>query len=186
MALRIISGELRGKKLSSVPGLMTRPTADRVREAVFNIIGGRIPHTRVLDLFAGSGLLGIEALSRGAEFAMFIDYHPKPISVIKKNLAACRYLSCSNVRQMDLCGEKNHLRGYQPKFQVVFMDPPYDRRIIGSVLSRLHVSGVLDSGALVVAEHGAPEPSIDSDLPFLLTDQRKYGKTLVSFFDYTL
>ena len=103
MMLRIISGDLRGKKLFTVPGMTTRPTADRVREAIFNIIGSRVRQTRVLDLFAGSGLLGIEALSRGADFALFIDHHPKPISIIKKNLAACRYEPQSKVIQMDLC-----------------------------------------------------------------------------------
>ena len=186
MKLRIISGELRGKKLVSVPGLMTRPTADRVREAIFNIIGGRVRQSRILDLFAGSGLLGIEALSRGADFALFIDHHPQPISVIKKNLSACRYESQSRVIQMDLCKKKVNWKGWGPKFDLVFMDPPYDRHLIAPMLSRLHDSEVLAAGALVVAEHGGAEPPIESNAPFLLDDQRKYGKTLVSFFNYAL
>jgi 16S rRNA (guanine966-N2)-methyltransferase len=186
MHIRIISGELRGKKLFSVPGMMTRPTADRVRESIFNILGSRVRHARVLDLFAGTGVLGIEALSRGAECALFIDHHPKPISVIKKNLASCRYESHSKVLQMDLCKKGAGLNAFQPKFQLAFMDPPYDRHLIGPVLSRLHEGAVLEAGALVVAEHGAAAPSFESVTPFFLKDQRKYGKTLVSFFDYVL
>jgi 16S rRNA (guanine966-N2)-methyltransferase len=186
MNIRIISGELRGKKLFSVPGLMTRPTADRVRESIFNILGSRVRHARVLDLFAGTGILGIEALSRGAEFALFIDHHPKPISVIKKNLMACHYESQSKVLQMDLCKIGGRLNAYPPKFKLVFMDPPYKRHLIGSALSSLHENAVLEAGALVVAEHGAATPTFESVTPFVLKDQRKYGKTLVSFFDYTL
>lgn len=186
MTLRIISGELRGKKLSSVPGRMTRPTSDRVREAIFSIIGHQVIGAQVLDLFAGSGLMGIEALSRGAAFALFIDHHPKPISVIKKNLTACRFESVSSVRQIDLGGPRNTLTTCQNKFQLAFMDPPYDRQIIVPTLLRLHEGGVLDTGALIVVEHGSSLPPMDRDMPFLLSDQRKYGKTLVSFFNYTL
>ena len=186
MQIRIISGERRGKKLHSVPGLLTRPTADRVRESIFNIIGDRVRDTRVLDLFAGTGILGIEALSRGAEFALFVDDHSKPITVIKKNLAACHYESRSRVLQLDLSRAEKRMSVFEGKFQLAFMDPPYDQHLIAPMLSWLHQEAVLASGALVVAEHGVASPSFEPLAPFILADQRKYGKTLVSFLDYTL
>ncbi len=186
MHIRIISGERKGKNLFTVPGIATRPTSNRVRESVFQILGSRVLNARVLDLFAGTGALGIEALSRGAEFVLFVDYDRKPVSVIRKNLKICRYESHAKVLQLDLLKGSKWLTALGTQFGLAFMDPPYRQQAIPSMLDCLHENKTLSPDALVVAEHGTAEPPLEIKAPFCLKDQRKYGKTLVSFIDYIL
>jgi len=182
--LRVIGGRLRGKKLLSVPGVLTRPTANRVREAVFNILAAEVTGARVLDLFAGTGILGIEALSRGAQSVVFVDHHRQPLSVIRKNIAACRLDAAARVIGCDLEGDFS----WQPAdlFQLVFMDPPYNRGFVCKTLKRLHSGGLLEIEAIVVVEHSPGEPIGEEVAPFEVRDQRKYGKTLVSFLLYAI
>jgi 16S rRNA (guanine966-N2)-methyltransferase len=184
MHLRITGGRLRGKKLHSVPGLLTRPTASRVRESVFNILSFDVEETRVLDLFAGSGVLGLEALSRGARFALFIDHHRQPVSVIQKNISSCGLDADTRVIRYNLQHEFSWAPAHGSGFQLVFMDPPYNRGFINSTLARLHAAGLLEHDAIVVVEHSAMEPIVEEEMPFALRDQRSYGKTLVSFLLY--
>lgn len=184
--LRIIGGRLRGKKLHSLSGTHTRPTADRVREAVFNILSSAVTDACVLDLFAGTGLLGLEALSRGAMHAVFVDNHRQPISVIRKNIHACRYEAVTRVLNRTLPQEFNRLPDDLKRFHLVFMDPPYNKGHIEPTLGQLHTSGMLETGAIVVVEHSAKEPMGEDLEPFVLEDQRKYGKTLVSFLRYAI
>ena len=186
MNLRIIGGRLRGKKLYSVPGTLTRPTADRVREAVFNILATEIIGTRVLDLFAGTGCLGLEALSRGAKLAVFIDNHQLPVSVIKKNIVACRFETVSRTFQLDLCNDANRLSVAGKDFDLVFMDPPYNRGLVEPTLAKLSFYGLLAKEAIIVVEHTPLEPIGETIMPFVVKDQRKYGKTLVSFLLYAI
>lgn len=188
MNLRVIGGGLRGKKLHSVPGEgLTRPTANRVREAVFNILGQEVNETRVLELFAGTGILGLEALSRGAQSVVFVDNHPLPLSVIRKNIAACGYAAAAQVFRVDLAGAFHWPVSAGGEFQLVFMDPPYDKGLVTPTLLRLHTVRVLSEDALITVEHSPREPiGEEAILPFRLKDQRKYGKTLVSFLRYVL
>lgn len=179
--MRIISGAFKGRKLSSFPGIATRPTTDRVRESIFNILADIPASAAVLDLFAGTGALGLEALSRGAETAVFIDHSPAAIKVIQKNISACRVLSKTRVIQWDLRRHLNCFSLDTPLFDLVFMDPPYGKNLILPVLDNLIQKKLLAAGATIVVEHTGPE-SLSRDLPGLvLTDQRTYGKTLVSF-----
>lgn len=184
--LRIIGGSLRGKKLYSVPGILTRPTADRVREAVFNILASRVAGARVLDLFAGTGCLGLEALSRGAQAAVFVDHHPLPVSVIKKNIAACRLDSVCRVLKSDLLHDAKRIAAAGDDFDLVFMDPPYNQGLIEPTLALLHAAGVLNKNAVVMVEHTPLEPIGEKITPLVVEDQRKYGKTLVSFLVYAI
>ena len=186
MPLRIIGGRLRGKKLHSVPGVLTRPTASRVRESVFNILAFDVKELRVLDLFAGTGVLGLEALSRGAASAVFVDYHRLPLSVIKKNISSCGLDNVSRAVRFDLRRKIHWASIRENDFQLVFMDPPYNRGFVNSTLSRLHAGNLLENGAIVMAEHSPLEAIMEGDAPFVLKDQRKYGKTLVSFLRYTV
>ena len=187
MKLRIIGGRLRGKKLYSVPGTLTRPTADRVREAIFNILTSEIiGGARVLDLFAGTGCLGLEALSRGAEYTVLIDNHPLPISVIKKNILACRFEAVARTIQFDLCGDANRLAVAGKGFNLVFMDPPYNRGLVDQTLIKLNACGLLAQDAIIVVEHTPLEPIGEKMSPFVVKDERKYGKTLVSFLIYAI
>ena len=184
--LRIIAGKLRGKKIHSVPGLLTRPTSDRVREAIFNILGGSVVAARVLDLFSGTGALGIEAFSRGAQAVVFVDHHPDPLAVLRKNIEACRLGDQALILRQDLQKPFGWPQLTGKTFDLVLMDPPYDQGFIKPTLERLHHSGLLEKGAVIVAEHSSLEPVSESIFPFELRDQRRYGKPLVSFFVYAV
>lgn len=184
--MRIIGGELRGRKLISARGSHTRPTADRTREAIFNILGSRVCGAMVLDLFAGTGALGIEAISRGAERVLFIDTHKRSISVLLRNIKALSLEEKTTVIQWNILKNLNCLQSLDHAVDLTFMDPPYNKHLIEPSLTNLLHSGCLASGACLIVEHSQFETIPQSDLPFELMDQRQYGKTLVSFFDYML
>jgi len=130
MGLRIIAGEFKGKKLTSVRGKTIRPTADRTRESMFNILSHRIPGTIVLDLFAGTGALGIEALSRGAESAVFVDNSRGSLSVIRRNVESCALDDRVNIIKWNIEKNLNCLKAVKPGFDLVFIDPPYHRNLL--------------------------------------------------------
>jgi 16S rRNA (guanine966-N2)-methyltransferase len=180
MPLRVIAGQLRGKLLATVPGRETRPTADRIRESIFNILGIAVRHAHVLDLFAGTGALGIEALSRGADFALFIENGREALGVLNRNIQACRLADRARVLKWDAAGNLNSLADGDRKFHLVFMDPPYCAGMIAPALRRLADSRCLADQARIVVEHAAGE-AVGEDPPFHLQDERRYGKTLVSF-----
>jgi len=186
MTLRIIGGELRGRKLATVPGMQTRPTADRVRESIFNIIGASVQGTLVLDLFAGTGAMGIEALSRGAESAVFADNDKTAIRALAKNIRICSLEGRANIIQWDVLKNLNIVRSFPAGFNLVFIDPPYDKNMIRQTLSNLVKSRCLATGARVAIEHSPREPITAEDQNFKIFDQRRYGKTLVSFLNYML
>jgi 16S rRNA (guanine966-N2)-methyltransferase len=181
--MRIIGGELRGKKLAPLRGMAIRPTADRIREAVFNIIAAKIYGANVLDLFAGTGAFGLEALSRGADSAVFIDDAAGALSTIEKNITACRMQDRAQVIRWDIIRNLNCLGSISPAFDIVFLDPPYSSNAVAPALRNLVQSDALSPGAIVIVEHAPSE--IIADLPdgLSLIDQRKYGKTLVAFID---
>ena len=179
--MRIIGGQLRGKKLGPVRSAAIRPTSDRLREAVFNILAGNIQETLVLDLFAGTGALGIEALSRGARQAVFIDNNRDAIALITRNIRQCGLENRSTVIQWDIARSLDCLYRTDQPYDLVFLDPPYGRGLLLSTLQLLHRHHFLAAAAQVVVEHAASEAL--SPLPDGLTvsDTRKYGKSLVSF-----
>lgn len=184
--MRIIGGSLRGKKLQSVRGAAVRPTADRLRESIFSILFSRVRDAVVLDLFAGTGALGLESISRGAEFAVFIDHSRDAVSAIARNTKSCNLELQTKIIRWNIAANLNCIRSHRPAFDLVFMDPPYNRNLVRPALFNLQRSDCLEKGAVVVVEHAAAEP-IPEDLPALkIDDQRKYGKTLVSFLGYVL
>lgn len=184
MGLRIIGGDLKGKKLHSVADTKIRPTADRLREAIFNIISFRVRGAIVLDLFAGTGALGIEALSRGAESAVFIDTSRKVLSLIQRNIKSCALGSRAKIVKWDIINNLNCLSPTDRAFDLVFMDPPYNKSLIKASLFNLHRSNSLVKDAHIIVEHSPSEPIPENNPAFKFTDQRKYGKTLVSFLNY--
>ena len=186
MGLRIISGNLRGKKLQAVRGRQVRPTADRLRESIFNILSSRVHEAIVLDLFAGTGALGIEAISRGAECAVFIDSSPGALAVIARNIEACAYSRLTKVIKWDISKNLNCIKSSSPPFNLIFIDPPYNRNIIKAALRNLYRSNSVAKGAYVVIEHAAAEPIPANLEAFEIDHQRKYGKTLVSFLNYVV
>jgi 16S rRNA (guanine966-N2)-methyltransferase len=180
--VRIVGGRLRGRKLQTFKGSGVRPTADRVREALFNILGRKFVHATVLDLFAGTGALGIEALSRGAQSAVFVDNSAYSLAVLRKNLDHCALQHCATTIQWDIARNLACLKGYPETFELVFMDPPYHLGLVPRALQHLLESGCLSSGALLAAEHEVGTQLEIQSSRFTCTDMRRYGRTALSFF----
>ena len=176
--MRVISGSRKGRKLVRIEGNRVRPTSDRTKEAIFNIIGPTIREARVLDLFAGTGALGIEALSRGAAHAVFIDLN---CDIIRQNLLLCRFETAGTV----ICHDIIHhplpktLRGRQ--FDFVFIDPPYKTGYVEKMLEKEGFIDLLAPGGIVIAEQSCKE-SLQISLSGLdIFRQKKYSKTIISF-----
>ena len=186
MGLRIIGGALKGKKLYSVRNMSIRPTADRLRESIFNILSQRVLGAVVIDLFAGTGALGIEALSRGAESVVFVDNGKGALSVLRRNIDSCILDQKAYIIKWNISQNLNCIKSRKQHFNLIFIDPPYDKNLIKPTLFNLDDSHSLKKGACIVVEHSLFEP-IPTDLfAFDLLDQRKYGKTLVSFLNYVI
>jgi 16S rRNA (guanine966-N2)-methyltransferase len=172
--MRVIAGNWGGRRLQAPRGDATRPTSDRVREALFSVLGARVEGARVLDLFAGSGALGLEALSRGAAEATFVDSAPAAIRAVRANLEALG--GVAEVRRADARRYLGSASAAARQYDLVFLDPPY--RLAGRLGSELTAAlpAVLAPGAAVVAESDRRAP-LDLGLP--LEDERRYGDTLI-------
>jgi 16S rRNA (guanine966-N2)-methyltransferase len=175
--MRVIAGMYGGRTLKAPPGSATRPTSDRVREALFSILGERVEGARVLDLFAGSGALGIEALSRGAESAVFVDDAPAAVRAIKGNLEALG--AGAQVRRTDALRFLGGASADAAQYDLLFLDPPY--RLADRLASRLSeaIPAVLAPGAVAVAESDRRAPLA---LALPLHDERRYGDTLIRIY----
>jgi 16S rRNA (guanine(966)-N(2))-methyltransferase RsmD len=175
--MRVIAGMHGGRTLKAPPGAATRPTSDRVREALFSILGTRVQGARVLDLFAGSGALGIEALSRGAGSAVFVDDAPAAIKAIRANLQALDLTA--EIRRNDALRYLGAAPAGAAQYDLVFLDPPY--RLANTLASHLSeaLPAVLAPGAVAVAESDRRAP-LALDLP--LHDERRYGDTLIRIY----
>lgn len=177
---------LRGRRLSLLKGTAIRPTADRLRESVFNIIAGQVPGAVVLDLFAGTGAYGIEALSREARSAVFIDYAQAAISIISRNLKRCHLEEQSRVIRWDITSGLNCLNISDTPFDLIFMDPPYNKNFVADSLRHIQTLPFLSPGNLLIVEHSPLEPLPSDLIHLILRDQRRYGKSLVSFLECVL
>lgn len=179
--MRIIGGSCRGRKLVQIQGREIRPTSDRVREALFNIIGPGIRDMRVLDLFAGTGAFGIEALSRGAAQAVFVDNSPDSCSVIRENIILCRMEDQAHVISHDL-GEgslPDSLSG--TGFDLIFMDPPYRLGLADALLDAPGFAGLLAPDGIVIVEQDHKESLAPGGSGLDIYRQKKYSKTIISF-----
>jgi 16S rRNA (guanine(966)-N(2))-methyltransferase RsmD len=171
---RVIAGRYGGRRLQAPPGDATRPTADRVREALFSILGARTEDARVLDLFAGSGALGLEALSRGAAAVTFVDSAPAAIRSLRANLEALG--AEADVVRADALRWLRGASGRPRQYDLVFLDPPYRQAgALGGELSEA-LPSVLAPGALVISESDRRAP-LELSMP--TTDERRYGDTLI-------
>jgi 16S rRNA (guanine966-N2)-methyltransferase len=174
--MRVIAGEYRGRRLKVPPGVRTRPTADRVREALFSMLGD-VEDLRVADLFAGSGALGIEALSRGAEHATFVERDHGAVGILKFNLAALGIVEGVEVFEWDVVRWLDTVAG-SFEFDLLFVDPPYSSAPrLAEPLTKL-LPGVVSSTATIVTESDKRDPLV-LDLP--LDDERVYGDTRIAF-----
>jgi 16S rRNA (guanine966-N2)-methyltransferase len=180
--MRVISGKAKGRRLVAPKGGAIRPTADRIKESLFNILPRDFSGMKILELFAGTGNVSIEGLSRGAESALLVDASERSARVIRENL---RRLELSDRAQMWVMPVRRALNavGRQgQKFDVIFLDPPYDQKLVGRSLELIASVDPLYPTGVVVAEHSVRE-TVKSSYGFIsLNDQRRYGDTLLSFF----
>ena len=174
--MRIITGSRRGVRLDTLPGEATRPTSERVKEAVFSAIQFEVGERRVLDLFAGSGQMGLEALSRGAVSCMFIDASPEAMAVVKKNAEKARLFDSCKFLISDY---RTYIGKAHTEFDLVFLDPPYAMKAAADACRRLCEKHLLADGALVVLESGEEDP-FGGELPAGLS-LRKTARYSISY-----
>lgn len=171
--MRVITGTARGRRLGELPGMETRPTTDRVKEGMFNIIQFDIEGRRVLDLFGGTGQLGIECLSRGAAECVFVDQRKDAVKLIRDNLRVTGFTDKAKVVQGDSIGYLSTVR--QP-FHLVFLDPPYDSGLLESALKKLAAIDILTDNGIIICESRAEAQLPDLPAPFVKSKDYRYGK----------
>lgn len=177
--MRVITGKARGIQLKTPEGLQTRPTADRVKEALFSIIQFDIPGSKVLDLFGGTGQLGIEALSRGADSAVFVDTGEKACSLIRENLKRTKLDQQGRVVRSDYL---EYLKQCREFFDIIFLDPPYAEEYLENALNLITEIDILQTNGIIVAER-----PLGKELPwefkgYQRSKDYKYGKTLLTVY----
>lgn len=177
--MRVITGKARGVVLKTPDGMATRPTTDRVKEAMFSIIQFEIPTARVLDLFGGTGQLGIEALSREAKSAVFVDERKDACRLIRENLQRTKLESFGRVVRSDYMA---YLKSCREKFDIIFLDPPYAEVFLENSLKMITEIDILQSGGIIVTER-----PLGKELPwnfpgFTRSRDYKYGKTLITIY----
>lgn len=150
--MRVIAGKARRTMLKTIEGMDTRPTTDRIKETLFNMINSDLYDCRFLDLFAGSGGIGIEALSRGAKYAAFVENNVKAVGCIKENLEKTRFADDSDVYYMDVFVALKKMDASCQKFDIIFMDPPYNKEIEKEVLYSLANSSIIDEDTIIIVE----------------------------------
>ena len=180
--MRIISGTARGCKLAEFSTKSIRPTSDRVREAIFSILVSRLGNLSdriVLDLFAGTGAMGLEALSRGASKATFIELSKEATGLIHKNAVSAKLLDKTNIVQADV---RHYLTLQKGVFDLIFMDPPYQEQDITEIVQRIATSNILKPDGLLCVETAYVTPLPDAATPLVQVDRRKYGSTSISIY----
>lgn len=178
--MRVIGGEAKGRRLFSVPGETTRPITDRVKEALFDILAGRMPGARFLDLFAGTGGVGIEALSRGAQEALFVERNERALATLRRNLTTTQLACRARVIRRDVF---RFIASYTGEpFDIIYVAPPQYQGLWAKTLQALDQSPLLAPGTLVIAQIHPKEYEPLELHQLALSDQRKYGSTLLCFY----
>lgn len=175
--MRVISGTRGGLPLKTLDGLDTRPTTDKVKGSIFNILFGRTAGAKVLDLYSGSGAMGIEALSRGAEAATLVDSSPKAVQIIKKNLQFTKLSANVAAVRAD-----KFLLSCNEKFDIIFMDPPYFSTEISVCMKLISERNLLADDGIIVTESDKAEAFPDPFCGFSLKDERFYGRVAIRFY----
>jgi 16S rRNA (guanine966-N2)-methyltransferase len=181
--MRVIGGKARGQRLKVPKGRSVRPTSGRVKEALFNILPHDLSGLKILDLFAGTGNVTIEALSRGAVEAILIDSSQESGKVIRENLRRLRFSDRTSIWTVPVSRGLRLLENRRESFDLIFLDPPYQRNWVERVLKTVGEGDLLRSSGTLVAEHSAREAVNATYGCLALTDQRNYGGTLLSFFE---
>ncbi len=177
--MRVITGTAKGKHLKELPGMDTRPTTDRVKEGLFNVIQFDIEGRRILDLFAGTGQLGIECLSRGAAFCDFVDSAPAAMKIIRDNVAACRLTDRAAFHQVDFA---RFLSGAKGKYDLVFLDPPYASGNVERAVERIAEIDIVSGNGIIVCETPVEYDFPVPPAPFEKSGEYRYGKIKVTLY----
>ncbi|MDI6807510.1 MAG: 16S rRNA (guanine(966)-N(2))-methyltransferase RsmD [Candidatus Eisenbacteria bacterium] len=180
--MRVTGGSLKGRELAAPKGRAVRPTSGKVRESIFSVIGPRIAGSRVLDLFCGVGTLGIEAMSRGAREAVFLETSPAALKFLERNLSTLGIRDVAKVIKSDC---RSFLRSKAPcrEFDLVFADPPYSLKCGREIVELLEEQDILCPGALVVFEHSRFEDLPDRTGKLLLAKRRRFGDSVFSIYE---
>lgn len=182
--MRIVAGTAKGRALEGPKPTSRhiRPTADRVRETLFNILGQWLDGHAVLDLYAGTGALGLEALSRGAGKAVLVDQDREALGLCRQNTDHLGFTAQAEILSLPVARAVETLGKRGTKFDLIFADPPYAARVVEGVLEQVARAGVLAPGGTVIVEHDKREPAPESHEGFSRVDERRFGDTVVSFF----
>ncbi len=180
--MRVSAGEFKGKKLIPIKGTSIRPSSDKIKAAIFNILGSSIKGKKILDLFAGTGALGIEAISRGAEFCIFMDNNKYSLSIINKNINLCQLQNRTGIIKKDIIKSDTLINHSDYPFDIIFLDPPYKANAIVAAIEKIAKTIFEDSQVTIIAEHSIKTKPPQIITPFILYDTRKYGNTGISFF----
>jgi 16S rRNA (guanine966-N2)-methyltransferase len=181
--MRVISGVVKGRRLKAPFGTsLLRPTSDKVKEAVFDIIGPGIEDARFLDLFCGTGAVGIEALSRGSRNVVFVDSKSSAIDLLKDNLFRCGFDNNFEIIQCDALQALATLSNRQRKFEYIFLDPPYGSDLILNSMDAISAGHLLLPNARILVEHASKKPVPEKVEGFLMDKEYKFGETMITLF----
>ena len=180
--MRVISGSARGLKLKSPEGLNTRPTADRIKESLFNIISPYIYDSTFLDLFSGSGAIGIEALSRGAKEASFVDFDINSINIIKTNISLSKFEQKSTIYNLNVLDAIDKLSTENKKFDIIFLDPPYNKGLLLPTLKKIEEHKILKDDGFIICEQHIDEPKIELETLYVYRT-KEYKITKIVFLE---
>ncbi|MBP6125259.1 MAG: 16S rRNA (guanine(966)-N(2))-methyltransferase RsmD [Leptotrichiaceae bacterium] len=182
--MRIISGKLKNRQIKSREGKETRPTLERIKESIFSIIGTEIIDSKFLDLYAGTGNIAIEALSRGARRAVLIEHDKEALRIIIDNLnnlnldSMARAYKNDVLRAIEILGRKNE------KFNIIFMDPPYKENVTTETIKGISKAELLEKDGIIISEHSVYEKLDDKIGNFVKYDERNYNKKIISFYKF--
>jgi 16S rRNA (guanine966-N2)-methyltransferase len=182
--MRVIGGNAKGRRLRVPRGQTLRPTSDRVKEALFNILPHDLSGIKLLELFAGTGNVSIEAISRGAAEAILIDWSDRSGKVIRENLRRLDFTDRATVRIAPVSRALRSLARQGESFDMIFLDPPYQRNWVTACLEAIARENLLRASGTLVVEHSAREQPETEYGSLILKDQRKYGDTWLSFFEH--
>ncbi|KYG89397.1 16S rRNA (guanine(966)-N(2))-methyltransferase RsmD [Metasolibacillus sp. FSL H7-0170] len=182
--MRVVAGQRKGMPLKAIDGTTTRPTTDKVKESIFNIIGPYFDGGIALDLFAGSGGLGIEALSRGVDQAIFVEKDGRAFQVLQENIKKCRYENNTELFRTDAIRAVKGLLKREIVLDYVFVDPPYHKDVYYDLVMQLVENGKITKSGIIVCEHAKEVALPENYGPFQLIRQETYGAAVVSIYRY--
>jgi 16S rRNA (guanine966-N2)-methyltransferase len=183
--MRIIAGQYKGRRLKTLEGLHVRPTSDRLRETVFNILAPQLAGARFVDVCAGSGAIGIEALSRGADEVVFIENNRRAAQLIGENLQHCGILEGTRLINRDVLTALKYLADHKLRYDIFYLDPPYDAQLYSPVLWLLAKTALLAEDGLVLVEHRRQFPLAESYETLSAYRTLHQGETQLTFFRHT-